>query len=55
MSSIRSFLYGKKTYIIGAVVFILGGLSALGIQIPTEVYALLGGLGLTTLRAGVGK
>lgn len=47
------FLKGKKTYIVGAVTFILGGLQALGYPIPAEVYALLAGLGLAALRAGV--
>lgn len=50
-----NFLKGKKTYFVAAVVFILGGLDALGYTIPAELYALLGGLGLGTLRASVDK
>lgn len=46
-------LAGKRTYIVAAVTFVLGGLQALGLHVPTEVYALLGSLGLAALRAGV--
>lgn len=48
-----SFLKGYRTYLIGAVIFVLGGLQALGYSIPAEVYTLLSGLGIITLRAGV--
>jgi len=48
-------LQGKKAYIIMAALFVLGGLQANGIVIPDWVYAILGGLGLGTLRAGIKK
>ena len=48
-----NFLQGYRTYIIAAIVFVLGGLQALGFPIPPEVFALLGGAGLATLRASV--
>lgn len=50
-----NFLKGKKTYIVGTVVFILGGLQAIGVEVPAEAFTLLGALGLWTLRAGVSK
>ena len=48
-----NFFKGKKTYFIGAAIFILGGFQALGFNIPPEIFVFLGGAGLTTLRAGI--
>lgn len=50
-----TFLEGKRTYIVGAVTFVIGGLQALGVDIPVWVYPMLGSLGLAALRAGVAK
>lgn len=50
-----SFLYGRKTYLVAAATFILGGLSALGVSVPPWVYPLLAAAGLGSLRAGVQK
>jgi hypothetical protein len=51
---ILNYLQGKRTYIIGAIIFILGGLDAIGYaDIADQIYTLLGGLGLITLRASV--
>ena len=55
MDKIFDFLEGKKTYIAAAVTALLGAAQALGYDIPDYVYALLGALGLTTLRAAVHK
>ena len=55
MAKIVTFLSGKKTYLIGAIVFVIGGLEALGVKIPPELLTLLGGLGLLSLRAAVAK
>jgi hypothetical protein len=55
MNLIADFLYGKKTYLVSAVIFILGGLQALGVEVPTELYAILGSLLGVTLRAGIAK
>lgn len=50
------FLKGKKTYIIAGTICVLGFLQGTGIFIlPDYVWPILGGLGLTTLRAGVNK
>ena len=49
------FLDGKKTYLVAAATFILGGLGALGVSIPPWVYPLLAAAGLGSLRAGVEK
>jgi hypothetical protein len=48
-------LSGKKTYLVAATTFVLGGLSASGVTVPMWVYSLLAAAGLGTLRAGVGK
>jgi len=48
-------LKGKKTYLVVAATFILGGLSACGVPIAPWVYPLLAAAGLGTLRAGVEK
>lgn len=53
MQSIKTFLAGKKTYIVGFIVFVLGGLQALHVTIPSEVFSILGGLGLISLRASI--
>lgn len=50
-----TFLQGKKTYLIAAAAFIIGGLQALGVDIPAWIYTMLGSLGLGALRAGVAK
>ena len=61
MSQLLSFLSGKKTYLVGAVTFILGGAEALsdaGVidwAMSAWLYAMLGALGLLALRAGVQK
>ena len=52
-------LQGKKTYLVAAVVFVLGGIQALQAQgmidwtIPSWVYVVLSALGLGALRSGV--
>jgi hypothetical protein len=53
MSKILEFLKGKKTYIVAVVTFILGGLTAIGIEIPPMVYVLLAGIGITTVRSAI--
>lgn len=50
-----TFLEGKKTYIVSAVTIALAVAQALGYVIPEYVYALLGALGLGTLRVAVTK
>lgn len=55
MDKILSFLDGKKTYIIAIATAILAGLQAYGIAIPDYVYAVLGALGLGSVRAAVNK
>ncbi len=53
------FLKGYKTYVIGAVVAIIGGIEALNAAgiiawtIPATVITILAGLGLITLRSGI--
>ena len=48
-------LKGKKTYFIAIIAGVLAVLQSLGYNVPPEVYAVLGSLGLATLRAGVEK
>lgn len=54
MARLLEILKGKKTYIVAVIVFVLGGLDALGYtEITATVYALLGALGLASLRDGI--
>ena len=55
VDSFVAFISGKKTYIVGFLVFTLGGLSALGVEIPSEAYVLLAGLGVMTGREAIEK
>lgn len=55
MSGLMRWLKGKKTYLIVAGTFVLGGLSAVGVGIPAWIYPLLAAAGLGSLRAGVRK
>jgi len=48
-------LKGKKTYLIVAVTFIVGGLVATGVVIPEWVYVILAAAGIGAVRAGVSK
>lgn len=52
---LRNDLSGQKTYIVGLVIFVVGGLTALGYEIPEWAFEALSGLGLIALRAGVAK
>ena len=51
----KDFLAGKKSYIVAAVAFVVGGLQAIGYPIPEGVMTILVALGLVTVRAGVAK
>lgn len=48
-----NFLKGKRTYLVAIVTALVAGAQALGYNIPNEIYAVLGALGLGTLRAGI--
>ena len=48
-------LEGKKTYLVAAATFILGGLHAFGVVVPPWLYPMLAASGMGALRAGVGK
>lgn len=47
-------LSGKKTYLVALITAGLGIAEYFGINIPEFVYVILGSLGLTTLRMGIG-
>jgi hypothetical protein len=61
MTNLLSYLSGKKTYLVGIMTFIVGGIEAangaglIGWTVPAWLYAMLGSLGLLALRAGVTK
>lgn len=55
MDKILAFLSGKKTYLVGAASVGLGIALYFGVAIPEYVWAIAGGLGLITLRAGSAK
>ena len=50
-----AFLSGKKTYLVAALLIGCAVASGFGVQIPEWVWAVIGGMGLVTTRAGVGK
>lgn len=53
---VKKFLKGKKTFLVSAVMFVLGILDGYGIlNIPNELYPALAGLGLAALRSGSKK
>jgi len=53
-TKVLAFLTGKKTYLIAVVVAVLGCAQAMGwFEVPEWVWPIIGGMGLTTLRAGV--
>ena len=53
MDEIRNWLKGNKTYIVSGLIIAGGVAQAFGIPIPPLAYAILAGLGLGSLRAGV--
>ena len=55
MDTMVRYLDGKKTYIAAAVAALIAGAQALGYQVPDYVYAIVGALGLGSLRAAVRK
>lgn len=55
MNKLRNFFDGKKAYITSAVIFIVGGLKALGYEIPDEIVVMLLGLLGASLRSGISK
>lgn len=55
MKKLQKFLSGKKSYLVSVVIFVLGGLQALGVEVPQEAYVMLGGLLGVTLRRAVSK
>ena len=55
MKKLVNFLSGKKSYIVSVVIFVLGGLQAVGVPVPNEVYVVLGGLLGVSLRQAIKK
>jgi hypothetical protein len=55
MKTILAWLEGKKTYLVTAATFVLGGLVAVGVEVPEWLWPLLAAAGLGTLRSGVEK
>lgn len=56
MKAILEFLSGKKTYVVAVLVAALGVCQGMEwFAVPDALYALLGAIGLGTLRAGVNK
>jgi hypothetical protein len=54
LSKIEAFLAGKKTYIVAIVTGLLATWQALGHPVPDFVYAILGALGLGSVRSAIG-
>lgn len=55
LQEIHAAIDGKKTYIIGAIMFLRGGLAALGIHWPEWVDSMLVGAGLVSIRSAMKK
>lgn len=55
MQNILNFIDGKKTYITGVILFVLGGLTAVGVEIPTYVYEMLAAFGIVAAKSALTK
>lgn len=55
MTSILQLIDGKKTYITALLIALGAGAQALGYEIPEWVWALLGSVGLGSVRSAIGK
>jgi len=56
VKGIAAFLQGKKTYIIAALIAVLGFFEGTGIfHVPAEIWPVLGAVALGSVRAGVKK
>ena len=54
MKKVLEYLKGKKSYILGIVVAVLGVLESQGVfSIPDYLWPILAAVGLGTLRAGI--
>lgn len=49
----KTMLVGYRTYMVAAAMFGVGGAMMFGVQIPEEVWMMLGAIGLGSLRAAV--
>jgi hypothetical protein len=52
---IRTWLDGKRTYLVAGAILLCGILSSCGVEIPEFVWAALAALGLGFVRAGIKK
>lgn len=55
MNKVRNFLEGKKSYITAVVIFVVGGLKALGYDVPEGVIEMLFAVLGITIRLGISK
>jgi hypothetical protein len=55
MEKLLALIEGKKTYITAALIALGAGATALGYVIPEWVWALLGAIGLGSVRAAIKK
>ena len=53
LNQLTTFLEGKKTYITAIVTFALAIAQANGTVVPEYVYAILGAVGIATVRHGI--
>ena len=53
LTQLTTFLEGKKTYITAFVTFALAIAQATGYTVPEYVYAILGAVGIATVRHGI--
>jgi hypothetical protein len=55
MSTILTFISGKKTYVIAVVAALTAAAQALGYDIPSWVYVIEGAVGLGAVRVAISK
>jgi hypothetical protein len=55
MEKLAALLDGKKTYLLVLGTFVAGGLQALGYELPSWVWTMLGGAGAGSLRLAIAK
>lgn len=55
ISKLVDFFDGKKSYLTAAALFVIGGLTANGVEVPTYIYEILAAFGIVAARSAINK